>query len=87
VVADSHSIVARWRNHSSQLLSVHAVNNVRQTEVHTPQPLVPEPSASEVEMATEKLKRHKPPGIDNIPAEMIKVGNRTIRSEIHKLIN
>jgi hypothetical protein len=32
------------------------------------QSLVPEPTASEVEMATEKLKRHKSPGIDEIPA-------------------
>ena len=41
----------------------------------------------EVEMAIEKLKRHKSPGIDQIPAELIKAGGRTIRSEIHKLIN
>jgi hypothetical protein len=34
-------------------------------------------------MAIEKLKRHK----DQIPAELIKAGGRTIRSEIHKLIN
>jgi hypothetical protein len=47
---------------------------------------VPEPSALEVEMAIEKLKRHKPPGIDQIPAELIKAGVRIIRSEIHKLI-
>ena len=38
-------------------------------------------------MAIEKLiKNHKSPGIDQIPAEMIKVGGRTIRGEIHKLI-
>jgi hypothetical protein len=37
-------------------------------------------------MAIEKLKRHKPPGIDQIPAELIKAGVRIIRSEIHKLI-
>jgi hypothetical protein len=48
---------------------------------------VPEPSDSEVEMAIEKLKRHKSPGIDQIPAELVKAGGRTIRSEIHKLIN
>jgi len=30
-VADSHSILARWRNHFSQLLNVHGVNDVRQT--------------------------------------------------------
>jgi hypothetical protein len=37
-------------------------------------------------MAIEKLKRHKSPGTDQIPAEMMKAGGRAIRSEIHKLI-
>jgi len=31
LVADSHSILARWRNHFSQLLNIHGINNVRQT--------------------------------------------------------
>jgi hypothetical protein len=57
LVADSHNILARWRNHFSQLLNIHGVNDVRQTEVHTVEPLVPEPSAFEVEMAIEKLER------------------------------
>jgi hypothetical protein len=48
---------------------------------------VPEPSAFEVEMVIEKLKVHKQPGIDQIPAELIKTGVRTIRYEIHKLTN
>jgi hypothetical protein len=30
---------------------------------------------------------HKSPGIDQIPAELIKAGGRTIGSEIHKLTN
>jgi len=47
---------------------------------------VPEPSAFEVELAIEKLKSHKSPGIDQIPVEVIKAGGRTIRYEIHKLI-
>jgi hypothetical protein len=68
VVADSHSILARWGNHFSQLLNVRGVNDVRQTEVHTAEPLVPEPSAFEVEMAIEKLKSHKSQGIDQTPA-------------------
>ena len=46
-----------------------------------------EPIAPDLEMATEKLKRHKSPGIDQIPAELITAGGRTIRSEIHKLTN
>jgi hypothetical protein len=74
LVADSHSIWARWRNHFSQLLNIHRVNDVRHTEVHTAEPLVPQPSAFEVEMAIENLTRHKSPGIDQIPAELIKAG-------------
>jgi hypothetical protein len=38
-------------------------------------------------MSIEKLKRHNSPGTDQIPTELIKAGGRTIRSEIHKLIN
>ena len=37
-------------------------------------------------MAIEKLKSHKSPGIDQIPAELIKAGGSTIRCAIHKLI-
>jgi len=47
-----------------QLFSVHGVNYVRQTEMHTAEPLVPEPSNFDVEMAIEKVKKHKSPGID-----------------------
>ena len=57
-----------------------------QTETHTAEPLVPAPSAFEVDLAVEKLKRHKSPGVDQIPAELIKEGGRTIRYQIHKLI-
>ena len=46
---------------------------------------MPEPSAFEVELAIKKLN-HKSPGIDQIPAELIKAGCRTICGEIHKLI-
>jgi len=38
-------------------------------------------------LAIEKLKSHKSPDIDKMPAEMIKVGGRTIHYEIHKLIS
>ena len=84
---DSHSVLARWRNHFSQLLNIHGVNDVRQTELHTSEPLVPELSAFELEFAIEKLKSNKSPGIDQIPAELSKAGDRTIHSEIHQLIS
>ena len=67
-------------------MNVHGVNDVRQTEIHTAEPAVPEPSASEFELAIEKLKSHKSPDTDQILAELIRAGSRTIRCEIHKLI-
>ena len=86
MVTDSHSILAKWRNHFSQLLNVHGINDVRQTEIHTAEPLVPELNAFEFELAIEKLKSHNSPGIDQITAELVKAGGRTIPYEIHKLI-
>jgi len=86
LVADSQSIVARWRNYFYQLLNVHGVKDVGQAEIHTAETLVPEPSASEVQLAIDKLKSHKSPGIDQIPVERIKLGLRTICLDIHKLI-
>jgi len=70
----------------SQPLNIHGVNDVRQREIHTAEPLLPEPNAFEVGLAIEKLKSHKSPCIDQIPAEMIKTGSRTIRYEIHKCL-
>jgi hypothetical protein len=62
----------RGRNISSQLLSEYGANDVRQTGIHTAEPLVPEPSAFDLELAIGKLKSHKSPVIDQTPAELIK---------------
>jgi hypothetical protein len=86
LVADSHSIVVGWRNYFSQLFNVHGVKDVGQAEIQTAEPPVPEPSASEVELAINKIKSHKLPGTDHILAEMIKTGGRITCLEIHKLI-
>jgi len=86
LVPDSHSVLVRWRNYFFQLFNVHGVNEVRQTEIDTTEALVSEPSDSEVKFPTENLISHKSPGIDQIPAELIKRGGKTIRCEIHKLI-
>jgi hypothetical protein len=69
------------------LLNVHNVSNVRKTEVHTAEPLIPGPRPLVAEIAIAKLKRYKSPGSDQIPAELIQAGGETLMSEIHKLIN
>ena len=52
-----HKYTARWRNCISQLFNVRRVKDVGRAEIHTAEPLVPEPSASEVELAIDKLKK------------------------------
>ena len=47
---------------------------------------MPETSVLEVKLAIEKLKSHKSPSIDQIPAELINAGGSTIRCAIYKLI-
>jgi hypothetical protein len=56
-------------------------------EIHIAELLVPELSVFDIELAIERLKSHKSPGIDHISAEFIKAGGRTIRYEIHKHIS
>jgi len=58
LVTNYHSILARWGNHTSQLLNVHGLMMLGRWK-YTAEPLVPEPSAFEVELAIEKLKSHK----------------------------
>jgi hypothetical protein len=68
------NVLVRWRNHFSQILNIQGTNDVRQTEIHSAETLVTEPSAFEFEMAIEELKRHRSPGIDQVPAEFIQQG-------------
>jgi hypothetical protein len=53
LLADSNTILNRWKSYFSQLLKVHNDNDVRQIEIHTTEPLVPGPSRLELEIAIE----------------------------------
>jgi hypothetical protein len=56
------------------VLNVHGLHDIRQTDIHIVEPLVPESSHVEVEFVIGNLKRYKSRGSDNIPAELMKVG-------------
>jgi hypothetical protein len=85
-LADPQNVFNRWKNFFNQVLSVHGVHDVRQMEIHTAEPLVPEPNLVKVEIAIGKLKICKSPGTDQIPAELIKAGGETLYSSIYRLI-
>jgi hypothetical protein len=55
-------------------------------DIRMTEPLVPEHSHVEGEIAIEKLKSYKSPGTSQIQAKLIKAGGETLHSEIHKLI-
>jgi hypothetical protein len=86
LLADSNTILNRWKSYFSQLLNVHGISDVRQIEIHTAEPLVPDPHLLGVEIAIAKLKKYKSPGSDQILAELIQLGGETLVSMIHKLI-
>jgi hypothetical protein len=60
-------------------------NYVRHSEMRMVEPLVPEPSAFGVEIAIEKLKTYRSPTVDQIVAELMQLGSKTVHSEINKL--
>jgi hypothetical protein len=74
-------------NHLFQLFNVHGTSDVRQTKIHTEEQSVPQPSAFEIEMTIEKLKRHNHQLLKKSQQKWLRQGGRTIRSEIHTLIN
>jgi hypothetical protein len=86
LLADPQQVLNRWKYFFNQVLNVHGVHDVRQMDIHTAVPLVPEPSHVEVEIAMGKLKSYKSPDTDQIPAELIKVGGEKLYSEIHRFI-
>jgi hypothetical protein len=87
LLADPQKTLTRYKNYLCQLLNVQGPGCVRQTEIHTEELLVPEPSAAEFQVAIRKLKRYKAPGSDQIPAELIQAGGGgALHSDIHKLM-
>jgi hypothetical protein len=64
LLEDSQNILNRWKNYFSQLLNVHKVSDIRQREIHTAEPLVPDLRPFEVETVIAKVKRYKSPSSD-----------------------
>jgi hypothetical protein len=48
LLAVPNKILNRWKNYFCELLNANGAGGVRQTEIHTAEPFVPEPSASDI---------------------------------------
>jgi hypothetical protein len=59
-------------------LGVHRINDVRQIELHTAEPLVLEPSPFEVVIAATNLKRYESRGVHQIPEEFFSSRRRNV---------
>jgi hypothetical protein len=77
----------RWKSYLSQLLNIQRVSDIRQVEIHTAEPLVPDPIPFEVEIVIAKLEKQKLSGSDQILAKLIQAGGETLQTVIYKLIN
>jgi hypothetical protein len=86
LLPDSHSILNRWKRNFSKLLNAHKASDVRQIEICTVEPLIPGPSPFEVGIAIAKLIEYKSRGSDQVPEELIQVGDKTLLSVIHKVV-
>jgi hypothetical protein len=56
LLADSHSILNKYKNYFSQSLNIHRVSDNSQIEICMVELMVPDPSPFEVEITIAKLK-------------------------------
>jgi hypothetical protein len=64
----------RRKNFFNQVLNVHGVHDVRQKDIRTAEPLVPEPSLVEVKIAIRKLKDINPKTLSRFWPNLSKKG-------------
>jgi hypothetical protein len=74
--SESDGVLARWRKHFSQPMNAHWINDIRQANIYSAGTPLTEKNDVVFDVAIEKLKRHKSPGMDQIPAEVIEAGRR-----------
>jgi hypothetical protein len=67
-------------------LNSHRFNDVTQIEILVAEQLVTDCCPSEIELANAKMKKHKSPGNEQVPAECIRIGGKILWSVTYKLI-
>ena len=88
IITEKGDILNRWKDHFHELLSSteqderpSIMKDHKDTNEEDSAPII-----EEVEMAVHKLKNYKAPGIENIPAELIKYGGNELVKHPHTTI-
>lgn len=61
----------RWKNPICLLLNVYGIQDAMQTDSHTSEPLVSQPTDPQIETATEISENIRASGIGQIPGEVM----------------
>jgi hypothetical protein len=71
-----------WKNCFPPSFNIHRISDIRQLEIHTAEPLIPDPSPFEVEIEIVRSKSYESPSNDEIPAEPIEAVGEILWSEV-----
>lgn len=85
LVTNQSEILRRWAQYFDELL-----NDQQQQQLEAPPAadniILPPPSIDETRNAIRRLKNHKSPGTDGIPAELIKYGGEYLENIVHRIV-
>jgi hypothetical protein len=89
ILGSNETILERWAQHFEELLNGNAPELVedmtmvqKQENFETEEPV---PTINEIEQAIKRLRNHKAPGIDLIPAELVKFAGPEYVKHLHQL--
>jgi hypothetical protein len=88
IITEEYDTLNRWKDHFQELLGSREKEiepSIIQDYNYTSEEDRP-PTIEEVEMAVQKLKKHKAPGIDNIPAELFKNAGSELVKQLHTIL-
>jgi hypothetical protein len=90
ILGSNEAVLKRWAQHFKELLSGNALEHVEDMTMVQNQGNVemeePVPSINEIEQAIKNLRNNKAPGIDLIPAELVKFAGPEYVKHLHQLI-
>lgn len=86
MIIDGKEITEEWKKYFRDLLNIIQEEQHKEEIYITADMPVKNPSFEETQKALNKLKNHKAPGTDEIPAELLKYGGDALHRQIHQLI-